>query len=156
MNKSAWFIIALIILSMGGVVMYTKTRGLRNNNPGNIRKSNTKWDGLATDQTDASYFVFKSPVYGIRAMAKILHTYAVKHGLNTVHGIISRWAPPSENNTASYVDDVSARLSVAPDTVINVDAQMPKLVMAIIKHENGIQPYSIAEINQGVKLAGIA
>ena len=51
------------------------TRGLRNNNPLNIRRNNTKWQGLSVTQTDKSFFQFKTMAYGYRAAFKTLQTY---------------------------------------------------------------------------------
>lgn len=47
-------------------------RGIRNNNPGNIRRSSDPWQGLAKEQIDREFFKFKSSVYGIRALARLL------------------------------------------------------------------------------------
>ena len=49
-------------------------RGIRNKNPGNI-KLGTDWDGLADEQSDPVFCVFKEAVWGIRALVKILLTY---------------------------------------------------------------------------------
>ena len=81
-----------------------ETRGIRNNNPGNIEKSkNNKWQGMAESQPDKRFITFTSPEWGIRAIARILINYKDKYDLDTVKKIISRWAPPSENNTGAYV-----------------------------------------------------
>ena len=48
-----------------------KPRGIRNNNPGNIRKSNVKWQGLAAEQTDGAFYQFTRPEYGIRALCRV-------------------------------------------------------------------------------------
>lgn len=90
---------------------------------------------------------------GIRALAKTLSTYESKHGLNTVEDIIRRYAPNSENDTSSYIKSVSNSLGVKSIDEINVQAVMPDLIKAIIKHENGSQPYSDTVINQGIKLS---
>lgn len=134
---------------MGAIGM----RGIRNNNPANIRRSSTKWQGEAATQTDASFVQFITPEYGIRALSKVLDTYATKYGLNTVSGIINRFAPPSENNTGAYVAAVARALGVLPDQKISVAAYKPQLIAAIIKHENGINPYSVATISNGVAMA---
>ena len=127
-------------------------RGIRNNNPGNIRKG-TAWDGLAVDQPDRSFCTFENPEHGIRAMGKILLTYERKHGLNTVAGIINRWAPPVENNTDSYADHVAERLGVDPEEGITVADHLEELVTSIIKHENGVQPYDSEVIMEGCSMA---
>lgn len=126
-------------------------RGLRNNNPGNIRKTGTQWQGMAADQTDSAFVVFESPEYGIRAMDKILDSYA-KRGIVRLGQIIGTWAPPNENDTNSYIDAVSASTGLAPSAIVTA-ADRPALIAAIIKHENGINPYSVAQIETGVSLA---
>lgn len=132
-------------------------RGLRNHNPGNIERG-APWQGLAADQSgDDRFAVFKAPEWGIRAIARILITYRDKYGLDTVRGIVNRWAPPVENDTDSYVRSVAGRLYVGPDDRINIEhfETARVLVEAIIKHENGSQPYSDATIRKGLVLAGI-
>lgn len=126
-------------------------RGIRNNNPGNIRKSSDNWQGQ-TGADSAGYIVFSGPVYGVRALYKVLLTYRNKYGLNTVQGIINRWAPTSENDTGSYINHVSQVLNVQSTTPL-VLAQYPALIKAIIKHENGIQPYSDKVIQDGIAAA---
>lgn len=148
-----WVILGALLFVGGGTAVYTMTRGLRNNNPGNIRKSGDKWAGLAAEQPDTAFFTFVSPEYGIRAMARILLNYSANYGLNTVRGIINRWAPPTENDTSAYVAHVASKLGVSPDTPINVRTALPVLVPAIIKHENGLNPYSDATILKGIQLA---
>ena len=140
--------------SAGGMILEAiGMRGIRNNNPGNIRHSATRWQGMATQQTDSSFVQFTSAEYGIRALSKLIDTYANNYGLRTVRGIIGRYAPSAENNTGAYVASVSGALGVGPDQVIDVAAQKQQLIQAIIKHENGIQPYSLATISSGVAMA---
>lgn len=152
-NNGIWWIIgigALILLATGGAVVYTETRGLRNNNPGNIRLG-TDWQGMAANQTDPDFVQFISPEYGIRAMAKILDTY-LSEGVDTIRSIITRWAPPSENDTQAYIDDVSSTTGIPPDQTVT-SAQFPVLIGAIIQHENGINPYTSQVIDAGVAMA---
>lgn len=139
------------------------SRGIRNNNPGNIRVG-AKWQGLATpdEMTDAQkaekeFCVFKSPPWGIRAMARTLITYQDKHKLNTVSGIINRWAPPVENDTGAYASHVASKIGVGVHEPINIHTYeaMRPLIEAIILHENGEQPYSSAQIDKGLVLAGV-
>jgi hypothetical protein len=149
-----WGLIALFIGSGGGYI-YMTTRGLRNNNPGNIRRTSDQWQGLKTIQSDVAFFQFVNPVYGIRALAKILRNYQEKYGLRTIETIISRWAPPNENDTGAYIRHVANVVGVAPDDAIDVNDLdiMMKLVNGIIKHENGINPYSDATIKSGIEMA---
>lgn len=132
-------------------------RGIRNNNPGNVVKTDRPWQGEVLGN-DPRYASFETPEAGIRALAKTLTTYDQKYGLNTVQGIIGRWAPASENDTGAYVRTVSAQLGVDPRQPLNLQdpATMTGLVSAIIKHENGQQPYSDQQIAQGVGAAGNA
>lgn len=112
-------------------------RGIRNQNPGNIRKTKIAWKGKAPS-SDGEFEQFISPEMGIRAIAKDLLT-GYRRGDDTVAKIIAAWAPPSENNTAAYVKTVAAHVGVLPDQVIDVDswAIMRPLVEAIIRVENG-------------------
>ena len=86
------------------------TRGIRNNNPLNIRHSADQWQGARAQQTDPDFVQFESMAYGYRAAWKILETYwnhFRNHGLSyNVRTIISRWAPPSENDTENYIRTV--------------------------------------------------
>ncbi|RQW61036.1 structural protein [Vibrio viridaestus] len=126
-------------------------RGIRNNNPGNIRKASFSWVGEVS-QDNAGYVIFDTAAHGIRAMYRVLLTYRNKYGLNTVKGIINRWAPTSENDTQSYINHVASVLGVSVDTPL-VLAQYPALIKVIIKHENGIQPYSDKVISDGIASA---
>jgi len=131
-------------------------RGIRNNNPGNIRWGDD-WDGLVpkSQRTDKSFCQFTAPEYGIRAMIIILRNYEKKHGLNTVRKIINRWAPPVENDTEAYVNSVAKQVGVDADKVIDVtDSRvMIPLLEAIITHENGSQPYEFAIFVKAIDLA---
>jgi hypothetical protein len=118
-------------------------RCIRNNNPGNLRLNGIPWQGKSANQTDGTFIVFDSAHYGIRAMARTLGNYFTLHGLDTVAGIIGRWAPSVENNTSAYVQDVASNMGVQPDWQLADNADtMLSLVKAIITHENGQQPYS--------------
>ncbi|HED2522057.1 TPA: structural protein [Klebsiella aerogenes] len=132
-------------------------RGIRNNNPGNIRWGDD-WKGLVptAQRTDKSFCQFTSPEYGIRAMIIILHNYQRKFGLNTVSDIIKRWAPPNENNTQAYINSVAQATGVTPEQRIDTSDSrfMMNLLQAIVKHENGKQPYSIDVFVQAMNLAG--
>lgn len=143
------------VLYFGGRMALMMTiRGLRNNNPFNIRKGND-WLGLADSQSDKSFDQFVSPEWGIRAGAKLLLNYREFYGASSVMAIISRFAPPEDNNnTASYISAVSQDLNIAPDATIDVQDYEVLLAMtkAIIKHENGFNPYSDDLIRRGIDL----
>ncbi|HFZ1708087.1 TPA: structural protein [Citrobacter sedlakii] len=133
------------------------SRGIRNNNPGNIRWGD-EWKGLVpeTQRTDKSFCQFTTPEYGIRAMIIILRNYQRKHGLSTISGIINRWAPTNENDTQSYIISVAKVTGVAPDQRIDTNDSrlMMKLLQAIIKHENGSQPYGFDTFVRAFEQAG--
>lgn len=89
-----------------------QTRGQRNLNPLNIRKGDN-WQGLAAEQTDKEFCVFSRPSFGFRAACKILQKYE-RRGIVTIAGIISRWAPPSENDTNAYIAAVCKTMKAHP------------------------------------------
>lgn len=130
-------------------------RGVRQNNPGNLRPlpGGKKWKG-ELDPID-NYCSFKDAHSGIRAMARNLITYQTKHGLGTVDQIIHRWAPPGDNNdTDSYRRAVAAELRVdafAGHLDLRDYITLASLVRAIIRHENGMQPYAAEDILTAVK-----
>lgn len=114
-------------------------RGIRNNNPGNIELTGDKWVGLSPTQTDGRFAQFTEMRWGVRALAITLKNYDRKYGLDTVRGIINRWAPSVENNTGAYVNAVAQAVGVSPEATIDLDDRdtMFRLVRAIIAHENG-------------------
>lgn len=124
-------------------------RGIKNNNPGNIIDTGQAWVGRLGN--DGTYVVFDTPIHGIRAMARILQNYIESDGADTIEKIISRWAPPPENDTVAYVYDVSAQLNLDSNTPIVFDRDINNLIAAMILHENGEMPYSLELIDQSVK-----
>lgn len=90
-----------------------ETRGIRNNNPGNIRKSvGNKWIGRTFVSLDSSFVSFKSMEYGVRALIIILRNYVTKHNCNSIAKIISRYAPSIDgNNTKGYIQRVTAHIN---------------------------------------------
>lgn len=87
-------------------------RGLRNNNPLNIRGSKTLW--LGQTGTDGTFCKFESMRWGYRAAFRLLHTYRTKYNIISIRQIIGRWAPPNENNTQAYIDKVCTMMGVEP------------------------------------------
>lgn len=88
-------------------------RGIRNNNPLNIRKGND-WQGERHPQTDPAFEEFESMEMGLRAGFKVLQSY-VKRRIDTPAKIIARWAPENENNTQAYLDYVCKRARLNPN-----------------------------------------
>ena len=94
-------------------------RGIRNNNPLNIRRSKDQWKGLRAQQTDSQFCQFETLEYGWRAAFYLLtRTYYHKYRLYTIRAIISKWAPPNENLTATYIENVSRLTGIPPDEPI--------------------------------------
>lgn len=114
-------------------------RGIRNNNPLNIRIGNA-WLGEVAKPTDTEFEQFVSPVYGLRAAFIILRRYILRYNLRTVDDIISRWAPAKENNTENYVQQVCeiARLHRGEELSFSDGERMIALVDAMIQIENGV------------------
>lgn len=128
-------------------------RGIRNNNPFNIRHvAGVTWQGQSATQTDDSFVQFDDPVYGIRAGCRILKSYE-REGISSIQDAIDRFAPPNENNSVAYVTAVSTVCGVNPTAMISLTSYLPCLCRGIIRHENGINPYTDDQINQGIALA---
>lgn len=133
----------LVALGAGGVAVAKLPRGIRLNNPGNVRRSSDQWLGMAAEQTDPAYVQFVAPDYGLRAMGRILLNYEQRYGLNTVAGIVSRYAPAHENPTAEYIVNVAAALfpgvppAIAANTPFRVAARLPELMRAMVTQEQG-------------------
>lgn len=137
--------------------MSTKTtRGIANRNPGNIRKGEP-WQGLAPEQPDVSFCTFLTPVWGLRAIAILLINYQDLYNLRTIRGLIGRWAPQQENNTSAYVYSVAHRTGLNPDAPLNMHSyeHLRPIVEAIVFHENGMQPYSPAQYDKALEMAGV-
>jgi len=106
--------------------MKTKTktngepRGIRNNNPLNIRRSSAKWQGLVENPTDKEFCQFETMHYGLRAAFKLLQNYYFKHNCRTIRQIITRWAPPTDGNaTEAYISQVSRVTQIKPDVQLH-------------------------------------
>lgn len=140
-----------------------RPRGVRNNNPGNIRHSSANWQGKAVEQPDKAFVTFKEPRHGIRAMAVTLITYFDKRkaadgtAIDTIEDVVKRWAPPNENDTLSYIRAVDRSHPKALDEELDLhdyDDLYP-LVVALIAHENAGYKYPKAVVDAGLRLAGV-
>lgn len=125
-------------------------RGIRNCNPGNIRVTKDKWQGLRSVQTDREFFQFEEMRWGYRALIRTLQNYRRIHGCYTITDFITRWAPSSENNTLAYIKSVCFQLGVPSVYVPDVDDRetMCALAAAISKHENGVDA-NMKEVQDG-------
>lgn len=85
------------------------TRGMRNNNPANIRRSASKWVGLRQIQSDKAFCQFTEMRYGIRAFFKLMRTYRYKYNCKTPRQILTRFAPASENDLPKYLDFIKSK-----------------------------------------------
>lgn len=125
-------------------------RGIRNNNPGNIRITKDKWQGLREKQEDKSFFQFTEIKWGYRALIRTLQNYRKRHGCMTISDFIKRWAPPVENNTSGYITRVCKEMQV-PDSYIpdiNDKATMCAFASAISMVENGT-PAVMKDVEDG-------
>ena len=119
--------------------MKEKPRGLRNNNPLNIRIGNT-WLGEVANPTDPDFEQFVTIYYGLRAAFVILRRYIRRYKRDTISSIVSAWAPNSENNTLRYIDHVSAAMKINPSEKLHYEdkATMVALVLAMAHEECGV------------------
>lgn len=124
-----------------------------NNNPGNLRHSTDQWEGMDPVQADPRFVSFVDLDHGVRALAKVLATYQDK-GIDTLAGIISRYAPPGENDTAAYIKAVAKQTGFGANDRINArdPATSAKLIAAIAKHEEGVD-LDPGAVDRGVRLA---
>ena len=110
-------------------------RGIRNNNPLNL----SYLPGQGAMGSDGRFGVYKTMEAGVAAAERQLLRYQEVYKLNTVRGVVNRWAPPSENNTGAYVAAVSNRMGVYPDSPLNLrdQATASSLISAMAQQENG-------------------
>lgn len=113
-------------------------RGVRNNNPGNIEWSVLNpWQGQTG--SDGRFSVFSAPVYGVRAMFKLLDRYIREYRLDTIAKIGSRWAPAAEAGNRAWVSNVARHAGIAMNARLNPADfnQMSALARGIVAAENG-------------------
>lgn len=115
------------------------SRGLDNCNPGNIRQSKTRYKGEVRPSRDPAFKQFESLAWGYRAIFMLLDTYRIRYGIDTIAGMISRWAPPSENHTQIYIRAVAQSAGIPEDQPLNTRdrSTMLPIAAAISRVENG-------------------
>ena len=141
-------------------------RGIRNNNPLNIRHSADQWQGACEEQKDKSFVQFKTMAYGYRAAWKTLQSYYNRFYMQgkafTVRNIIYRWAPPEDNNaTEAYIrkvlqlSSIGGKENLLPPENVNGYGRLSKLIAAMTCIECGIRMNQVDEeaICQGYRLA---
>lgn len=134
--------------------MDTRPRGIRFNNPLNIRIGND-WEGEVINPQNGQFEHFATPQAGIRAGAVILLRYATVYHHRTIREIIGRWAPHNENPTNAYVDYVATRLNISPNAPVDWtnDNWLASLIDAMIFFENGENPYPQNLVFAGINAA---
>ena len=136
-------------------------RGLRNNNVGNLIRTNIPWKGKIphSENQDERFEQFYEFHYGVRAMMKDIAN-DIKKGANTVEKLIHQYAPPFENNTIAYINYIADEVGVKPTETLQVNEQtIKKLSKSIAIYENGFQyahMISDSEINKAWDIAGIS
>lgn len=129
------------------------TRGLRNHNPLNIRKSGDRFKGEVVPSSDAAFKQFESDAYGYRAAFVILSSY-LKCGKNNIVKIVASWAPSSDgNNTYKYIENVERRSGVERFQPLTVGSgnDYIKIVAAMSQSENGV-PAVMEDVEAGFAL----
>ncbi len=117
-----------------------RPRGIRNNNPLNIRIGNV-WLGEVKNPSDLEFEQFCEMKFGLRAGFVLLRRYIKHYKRTTIPEIIAAWAPSCENNTTRYVDNVAQLSGISPTQTIKYEDKetLVKLVSAMIVVENGMQ-----------------
>lgn len=130
-----------------------ESRGIRNSNPGNIRRSATRYRGEIVPSQDAEFKQFESMAYGYRAMFVLIDHYRRRYNLDTIRGIVSRYAPPSENQTAAYIRTMEQLTGIGADARLDTaePRQMKSVVKAMSRIENGCRAVE-SEVDEGWRL----
>ncbi|WP_413535069.1 hypothetical protein [Rahnella inusitata] len=120
-------------------------RGIRNNNPGNLRVAPNAVG------SDGSFAVFDKAEDGLAAMSRQLQLYGDR-GNNTPYGIVHTYAPSSENNTQAYINAITSDTGFGEHEQLDLNdpAVLKRMMTAMIRHENGSQPYSEKDIDSGI------
>lgn len=129
------------------------SRGLRNCNPGNIRRSRVRYRGEVVPSRDVEFKEFETMAYGYRAMFVLLDTYRRRYGLITIRQMLNRYAPPEENFTDSYIRIVSQRTGIDADSRVNtrLASNMIPIVRAMSEVENGVAAV-VEDVERGWQL----
>ena len=140
----------------------TDPRGLRNNNPGNIRRDDTEWMGLHTagHQMDPSFFQFIRMEFGIRAMTRIFRIYKKNHGIDSLTKLSHRWAPASDgNDPVQHARNIAAHSRgnvTGIETAIDLDDReiLFGVVRGVMVAENGRKAETVSdeEVREGIEL----
>jgi hypothetical protein len=140
-------------LFIGGLLLISRkiTRGYRNNNPGNIRKSSSAWSGKVGD--DGTFEMFSEMWYGVRAIAKILLTYQTTYGVDTLYDVGARYAPGSDNGGADYGAGLASTLGIDENDTIDISTNLQNIIHAIIINENSMDLITSDEYAEAIQSA---
>jgi len=155
LGQNKLILLTTVVMTAGVYYMRTRTPpNVRNKNPLNVTAPRRKyWKG----QIDLAgrFAVFDTVENGFRAAYRNMLTYKKVHGLDTISGIINRWAPPSDNNpTDNYVSYVASQINVMPDDVLRAESYAPLLLaMSVFEGAKGRNAYTLDQVKQGIALA---
>lgn len=117
--------------SRSGVPL-TATRGIRNNNPGNLEDGPFARRQPGYAGSDGRFAIFEDAASGIRAQERLLSDHYFGKGINTVRGIVAKYAPASDGNDVSaYADFIAKRAGVSPTDPITDPATQRKVSQAM-------------------------
>lgn len=117
---------------------------IKKNNPGNLVKTGVLWEGQT--KSKGRFIAFKDAHHGLRALCIVLLRYEMRHRLDTVHEVVTRFAPPHENHTQKYANYVAKEVGIGVHEEMSVKFYLPLLMKAIVYMENGTQPYTDDQI----------
>jgi hypothetical protein len=131
-------------------------RGLRNNNPGNLRYTpSIKWVGQTG--SDGAFSIFSNLAYGIRAYGMDLRN-DIKKGKNTIDKLIYEFAPPSENNTEAYINNVSKISGISRKQILTPDidtlTKIAKGMFSVELGANNAAKITESDIREGLSMMG--
>lgn len=114
-------------------------RGIRNNNPFNVKMTATVWLGEVDRNTDGVFEQIDTPEHGLRIGMKLLKNYHIKHGINTIAKLVNRFAPSMENDVDAYCTALEQAVGYKRDEEFNFckPSNMIDLSKGIVRHENG-------------------
>lgn len=137
-------------------------------NPGNIfhidkdgdgKPDPVDWIGAAKDQPHREIVAFSSPDWGLRAMVRLLGNYQKRHGINTIAGIINRYAPAGDkrNHTPEYIAFVASMTGIHPKLPLDLteSATMMRLCPAMVRFEQGFHPFRAWEYVRACEMADL-
>ena len=123
-----------------------ETRGIRNNNPLNIRYvEGNKWEGRKPSKQDPEFEEFLTVFFGYRAAMKLIYNQITLQQRNTIQALISRWAPSNENNTENYIRIVCKRTGIGRDETLRFSC--PGQIIEIVKAMAFVECGSVPNID---------